>query len=48
VEWISEIPNYSQNLTKGSDLNGEALSVTILLGQSNLAMMSSRKLMITL
>jgi hypothetical protein len=48
VEWTSEISNYSQNLTRGSELKDAALSVTILLGHPNLAMISSRKLMITL
>jgi hypothetical protein len=42
------IPNYSQNLINGSALKVEALSVTIMFGQPNLATISSRKPMITL
>jgi hypothetical protein len=48
VEWISEISSCSQNLTRGSDLKEGTLSVTIMLGQPNLAMISSRKPIITL
>jgi hypothetical protein len=48
MEWINVIPYYSQNLINGSALKEETLSVTILLGQPNMAMISSRKLMITL
>jgi hypothetical protein len=42
------IPNCSQNLTNGSALKEDALSVTIFLGQPNLVMRSSRNPMITL
>jgi hypothetical protein len=42
------IPNYSKNLINGSALKDVALSVTIIFGQPKLAIISSRKPMITL